>query len=92
VGLPSALPYWGYLQSIEVVPEDLLPFAKPSIPKGTKQAKGDERQPFKPEDVVKLHREALSREDHSLADLIELGMWTGARIEELCALKVGNSR
>ena len=75
--------YWSYLQSIEVVPEDLLPFAKPSIPKGNKQAKGDERQPFKPEDVVKLHEEALSRKDQPLADLIELGMWTGARIEEL---------
>jgi site-specific recombinase XerD len=28
--------YWAYLQSIEVVPENFLPFAKPSIPKAGK--------------------------------------------------------
>jgi hypothetical protein len=42
---------------------------------------------------VKLHGAALAKRDggdQQLADLIELGMWTGARIEELCALPVAN--
>jgi integrase len=37
--------------------------------------------------VVKLLGLAEERNDVELADLIRLGMWTGARIEELCALK-----
>jgi integrase len=81
--------FWGYLISIEAVPEDVLPLEKLTYPKnGKKKGKADEREPFEPADVVKLHRAALEKEDQNLADLIELGMWTGARIEELCALKV----
>jgi integrase len=38
--------------------------------------------------VVKLVKLAHANEDAELADLITLGMWTGARIEELCSLKV----
>jgi integrase len=37
---------------------------------------------------VKLHKAALANKDQHVADLIELAMWTGARIEELCALKL----
>jgi integrase len=37
---------------------------------------------------VKLLDAAIARGDDQLADLIRLGMWTGCRIEELCALKV----
>jgi integrase len=40
--------------------------------------------------VVTLLRAAIDRKDGQLADLIRLGMWTGARIEELCALRVEN--
>jgi len=80
--------YWGYLLSIEVASENNVPFEKLSLPRALKNGKEDEREPFKSADVVRLHKAALAREDRSLADLIELGMWTGARIEELCALKV----
>ena len=50
------------------------------------------RQPFEPADVLKLLDAAIGRgenqlADLKLADLIRLGMWTGCRIEELCALK-----
>lgn len=44
--------------------------------------------PFKPAEVVKLLADAVKSGDGELADLIRLGMWTGARIEELCALKI----
>lgn len=46
------------------------------------------RQPFEPNDVVKLLNAAIERGGDDLADLIRLGMWTGCRIEELCVLKV----
>lgn len=86
--------YWSYLQSVEVVPEDAKPFDKLSVPRNStsKDAKADEREAFKPADVVKLLSAAKERKDASLADLIELGMWTGARIEELCALKVDKAK
>ena len=38
--------------------------------------------------MVQLLDAAIKRGDDQLADLIRLGMWTGCRIEELCALKV----
>ena len=38
--------------------------------------------------MVKLLDVAIEGGDDQLADLIRLGMWTGCRIEELCALKV----
>ena len=51
-------------------------------------SRGSARQPFEPDDVVQLLDAAIKRGDDQLADLIRLGMWTGCRIEELCALKV----
>jgi integrase len=78
--------YWGYLQSLEVASEDHLPFEKLSIPKPTKNGKADEREPFKAVEVVKLWKAARDNDDAQLADLIELGMWTGARLEEICAM------
>lgn len=81
--------YWSYLISIEVVPEDSLPFEKLILPKdGAKEAVRDERRAFTPSEVVTLLRAAEAKDDPQLADLIRLGMWTGARLEELCALKV----
>jgi integrase len=80
--------YWTYLQSVEAASDSVLPFEKLTLPKLGKAANGDTREPFEAADVVKLWKAAKAREDHQLADLIELAMWTGARIEELCALKV----
>ncbi|WP_207462274.1 tyrosine-type recombinase/integrase [Azospirillum sp. SYSU D00513] len=81
--------YWAYLTSIEAVSENALPFEKLSMPKASKKENGsDDRQPFTAEEVVKLLNAAVEKNDKPLADLIRLGMWTGARIEELCALKV----
>jgi site-specific recombinase XerD len=81
--------YWGYLMSIEVVPEAFLVFDKLSLPRAGKNGKADERTGFEPADVVRLLKAAREdREDEPLARLIELGMYTGARIEELCTLPV----
>lgn len=80
--------YWGYLVSREVVPEDSFPFERLRLPKRTrKEVAKEERRAFTPLQVVKLLKAAERQGDASLADLIRLGMWTGARIEELCSLK-----
>jgi integrase len=82
--------YWKYLQDAEVVDEDHDPFDGLQKRKASKNAKRDERRAFTATDVVALHKAALEIQDQPLADLIELAVWTGARREELCALKVGN--
>jgi integrase len=83
--------YWRYLQTIRVVSEDEDPFSKLDV---ARQGKGrgteDVRRPFEPADVPKLVLGAVATDDDQLADLIRLGMWTGCRIAELCALKVAD--
>ena len=79
--------YWRYLQSINVADEDHEPFSKLEVARQNKRTgRRSGRQPFEPGDILKLLDAA--KEDAQLADLIRLGMWTGCRIEELCALKV----
>lgn len=81
--------YWRYLQTINVVPENEEPFARLDVARQAKaRSAADKRQPFEPADVVKLVAAAEGRSDTEMADLIRLAMWTGCRIEELCALRV----
>ena len=81
--------YWRYLQSIGIAGEDHEPFSKLGVARQDKRTSPrSARKPFEPGDVVKLLDDAIERGDDQLADLIRLGMWTGCRIEELCALKV----
>jgi integrase len=78
--------YWAYLRSLELVPEEGSPFDKLTI--NGKKSEG--RKGFDAAEVVKLLRAAEKKEDKSLVDVITLGMWTGARIESLCKLKVSD--
>jgi integrase len=83
--------FWAHLLDEGVAPEGLTPFAKveemaPALKAPRNQVSG--WIPFGPEDVRKLVQAAKDREDAELADLITLGAFTGARIEELCSLKV----
>jgi integrase len=83
--------YWEYLKHVDAVPSDSNPFAKlTSNGKKKRRAEGNggSWEPFKPADVVKLWKAANAGEDVQLADLILLGAYSGARIEELCSLKV----
>ncbi len=83
--------YWRYLAALGVAPEDAAPFDHIELPKGRKKADAeDTRKPFEPADVVRLVQAAEARGDQQLADLIRLAMFTGARLESLCALKVGD--
>lgn len=75
--------YWLYLATINVVREDAEPFNK----LGMKVGKQASYLPFEPADAVKLLRAAEAR-DQKLGDLVRMAMYTGARREELCALRV----
>lgn len=83
--------YWTYLTAIRVASEEQRPFEKPVLPKERRKAQSNARIAFDPDDVVALHRAAVAAKDQELADLIELAMWTGARIEELCSLAAENA-
>ena len=81
--------YWKYLQSYDLVPADFNPFA--GVLTLTKKAKIKSKRTklvFEPSDIVKLYNSAFHKGDKELADLIMLGAYTGARIEELCSLKL----
>ena len=77
--------YWRYLATIETVPDESSPFDRLGL-----KTKRVSWLQFEPADVVKLLAGAEGRGDDQLADLIRLGMYSGARREELCALKVAN--
>jgi integrase len=79
--------YWRFLGSVAAVPPNSFPFSVEMVQKA-KQAKGDSWVPFAPEDVPKLWTAAQDAGDELLVDLIHLGAYSGARIEELCALKL----
>lgn len=81
--------YWAHLQRTHVVADDKEPF-RDVVPRAARKSKSevaDKRRPFTDSDVVQLLHASLSDNDRSLASLIWMGMWTGCRIEELCALK-----
>lgn len=81
--------YWGFLVKREAVPAGVDPFALVERPVISKKAAASAGWvPFHRDDVPRLVAAALAREDQELADLITLGAYTGARIEELCSLKV----
>jgi integrase len=86
--------FYRYLQKIKEVPPDLPnPFVVPedfrisNKPNSKAKFKSEPWRPFSPEDVVYLHCCATLKGDIQLANLIFLGAYTGARIEELCSIK-----
>ncbi len=81
--------YWRHLQSVGVAPEGSEPFTGLNIAtKGGRVSREDRRKAFTPDDVMRLLGATREIGDYELADLITLAMYSGARIEELCALKV----
>lgn len=78
--------YWKYLSryNIKRMVED--PFHQVILAdKGKKKVP---REPFEPHELVELWAMARDAQEDVLADLIVLGAYTGARIEELCSLMV----
>lgn len=82
--------YWKYLQDMEVLPyEKPNPFSDLGLKsKKRRTSAPEDRLPFNHEDIPILIHEAADTGYEHLAALITLGAYTGARIEELCSLKV----
>jgi len=87
--------FYRYLQDVSVFPADALsPFKVPKTYKQSKKAnakvinKRNSWVPFSKTEVEGLHVLAKSKGDFQLADLIEIAAYTGARIEEICSLKI----
>ncbi len=73
--------YWTYLATIEVVSEESAPFDRLGL-----KVKNESWLPYAPEEAVGLLE--AGQGDALLADVIRMAMYTGARREELCSLKV----
>ena len=87
--------FFNYLKEIGEIPhETLSPFILPNEFKITKKAHGNSRNkaksyiPFTIKEVEQLYRHSLQIEDLILSQLIYVAAFTGARIEEICSLKI----
>jgi integrase len=84
--------FWLHLQRAGLVRATIEPFANLKLErKKSRKRKADEDQrrvPFTQQEVLILLEEAKRKDDAQLASLIELAMWTGCRIEELCSLRI----
>jgi site-specific recombinase XerD len=80
--------YWKYLRSIEVVSDGPTPFDSLHIAEEGKSKRHVGRKPFSPKQLTDLVSEARKLKDQHLVDLIDLARYSGARREELCALKL----
>ena len=80
--------YWEYLRRIDVAPYDLLPFERIKVPRLAFDDDEGEKQAFQPNEIWRLIAAAEQKGDGVLADLFRLAMFTGARIEPLCSLRV----
>ena len=84
--LPALRGYWRYLQTIAAAPEDGEPFSKLQLPRGGDP--GARRRAFEAKDVTRLWKEAIKRGDQELADVIDVGRYSGMRIEEIASLRI----
>jgi integrase len=83
-----------HLKYIDEIPEnEKEPFIVPKEFKLSKKKnskainKTQSWLPFTNDEVASLYQSAIDKQDWSLSQLILLGAYTGARIEELCSLK-----
>ena len=88
----SSKNFFKYLQFIKEVPStEPNPFIVPTEfkvsnkPNSKSVNKTQSWLPFTPKEIVRLYQDALANHQ-TLADLILIGMHTGARIEEICSL------
>lgn len=66
---------------------DKNPFEKHDLPRARGKAKAEKmRKAFELEEIKKVYKSAVDNEQTAVADLIMLGYYTGARIEEICQL------
>lgn len=78
--------YWKYLSRYNINGMVTDPFHQVILAnKGKKKAP---RETFEPHELVDLWTKAKNSNNDTLADLIVLGAYTGARIDELCSIMV----
>lgn len=87
--------FYRYLQSINEAPKGKdIPFFVPDKFKKSKKSKGNSANrteswiPFKPEELKKIYETSIATNDEELTHLIKIGAYTGARIEEICSIKI----
>lgn len=83
--------YWSFLQDTGRLDHRSEPFSdilKTRDRSKNRRGKTQSYRPFEPSDVIRLLQTAEEKTDADLADLIQLGMWTGCRIESLCSLRL----
>ena len=80
--------FWAHLQQSGTKGmDDVDPFVGPfRLAQRTAVSNTTKRIAFTPDDLSKVYAAAVQGGDRPLADLIALGAYTGARIEELCKL------
>ena len=78
--------FWEYLL-IDGVVTELSPFSGHKLPRDISKTKPT-RRAFSNDECLALMAKVSQSNDTALADLINLGLYTGARIEELCRLRV----
>ena len=83
----QAQTFWSYLVEHEIVKREANPFTafKLTVPKTA--TRSIPIVPFKPEEIVEILKTPVAQRDTKLTLLIKLGMYTGARIEELAMLR-----
>lgn len=83
----QAQTFWSYLVEHEIVKREANPFTalKLTVPKTA--TRSIPIVPFKPEEIVEILKTPVAQKDAKLTLLIKLGMYTGARIEELAMLR-----
>lgn len=86
--------FWKFNAKRKAVPLGAVdPFSMIELPKQSKREKAESGWlPFPANGVVRLAEAAAGKGDATLCDLIHLAAYSGARIEELCALELVNVR
>jgi integrase len=84
--------YFKYLKRMQAYPQDKPnPFEDLDIKQVQKSSTGiKKRVAFKAAEVKQLMKTADNKGDNQLVQLMQLAAFTGARIEELCSLKVSD--
>jgi len=84
--------YFKYLKRMQAIPQDKPnPFENLDIKQVQKSSTGvKKRIAFKAAEVKQLMKTADNKGDNQLVQLMQMAAYTGARIEELCSLKVSD--
>ena len=86
--------YWRWLQAHQIVPDGRNPFAGRRVrePPHRRKGKDEQRQRFRPEDVVRCWMVAEQNGDAPLAAAIKIAGYSGARIEGVAQLRAADIR